>query len=208
MTAGSLTAGVSLEQAAARRSGDFAPAMEGQVVSVEGAVSTRPMRYSLYAHLPIQDESGHGLVLEGALSQFNGLQPGMRIEARGTVSKRAGLPVLLVAQVQARARGTAPAARKLGLDDIRSFRNIGALVSVEGRVVDKGDDNLGDYLLIGDVRKPMKILMPRESAKRASLDRFEIGDRVRAARHCHPVLPVPAIIVRSSWCWRTAKRSS
>ena len=190
-TAGALTAAVSLEQAASRRSGDFAPVMEGQVVSVEGAVSTRPMIYPLFAHLPIQDESGHGLILEGVLSQFNGLQPGMRIEARGTVSKRAGLPVLLLAQVQVHARGTAPAARKLSLSDIQSFRNIGALVSVEGRVVDKGDNVLGDYLLIGDVRKPLKVLLPRGSAKPASLDRFEIGDRVRAGGIASQYCPFP-----------------
>jgi hypothetical protein len=190
-TAGTLAAAVSLEQVAARRPGDFAPVMEGQVVSVEGVVSTRPMIYPLFADLPIQDESGHGLLLEGVLSQFSGLQPGMRIEARGTISKRAGLPVLLISWLQARTRGTAPAPRRLSLPDMQSFRNIGALVSIEGRVVDKGDNVLGDYLMIGDPRKPLKVLLPRGSGRPASLDRFEIGDRVRAGGIASQYCPFP-----------------
>ncbi len=180
-SAGILKPSVSLDQVSARRSSDFAPVLEGEAVTVVGTVSTKPMAYPLFAHLPIQDESGHGLLLEGILSQFAGLQPGLHIEAKGTVSKRAGLPVLLVAQIRAISRGSAPAPRKVSLPDMHSFRDLGLLVSVEGRVVDKGENVLGDYLLIGDVRKPLKVLLPRGAAQPASLDRFEIGDWVRAS---------------------------
>lgn len=163
-----------------RHPGDYAPVLEGEVVTVQGTVSDKPMAYPLFAHLAIQDESGRGLLLEGMLSQFSKLPPGTRVEARGTVSKRAGLPVLLVAQIQAQSREPAPVARSLSPQELFSFRYIGALVSVEGRVVDKGENTSGDYLLIGDARKPLKVLLPRGTAKPASLDRFDIGDWVRA----------------------------
>jgi signal transduction histidine kinase/CheY-like chemotaxis protein len=115
----------------------------------------------------------------------------MRLEARGTVSKRAGLPVLVVSQISVLSRGTAPAARKLALTDIQSMRNIGLLVSVEGRVFDKGENTSGDYLLIGDVQKHLTILLPRGVAKPASLDRFEIGDHVRADGIASQYCPFP-----------------
>jgi CheY-like chemotaxis protein len=190
-SAGDRKPSLSLEHVNDRRAGDFGPAMEGQVVSVTGVVSAKPMVYPLFAHLPIQDESGRGVLLEGMLSQFAGLQAGVRVEARGTVSKRAGLPVLVLAQVQALSRESAPAPRKVGLPDMQSFRNLGALVSVEGRVVDKGENTSGDYLLIGDVRKPLKVLLPRGTARPASLDRFEIGDRVRASGIASQYCPFP-----------------
>ncbi|MGE5647015.1 MAG: GAF domain-containing protein [Acidobacteriota bacterium] len=171
---------VSIERVNERRAGDFAPVLEGEAVTVEGVVSARRMVYPLYAHIPIQDEGGHGLLLECAPAQFASFQPGERVEARGTVSKRAGMPVLLVSHITVLTRGTAPSARKLSLPEAQSLRNLGLLVEVEGRVVDKGENVLGDYVLIGDVKKPLKILLPRGAAKPASLDRFEIGDHVRA----------------------------
>lgn len=180
-SAGNLKSSVSLDQASARRSGDFAPVLEGEAVTVTGTVSTKPMMYPLFADLPIQDESGHGLLLEGILSQFAGLEPGLRVEVKGTVAKRAGLPVLLVAQIRTLSRGPAPAPRKVSLADMHSFRDLGLLVSVEGRVVDQGENTLGDYLLIGDAHNPLKVLLPRGAARPASLDRFEIGDWVRAS---------------------------
>jgi signal transduction histidine kinase len=189
--AGNLMALVSLEQATERRAGDFAPVMEGEVVAVVGTVSAKPMLYPLFAHLAIQDEYGHGLLLEGNFSQFTGLQPGLRVEAKGTVSKRAGVPVLSISHIDAISRGSAPAPRKVSLPDMHSFRDLGLLVSVEGRVVDKGDNTQGDYLLIGDVHQPLKVLLPRGAARPASLDRFEIGDRVRASGIASQYCPFP-----------------
>ena len=62
---------------------------------------------------------------------------------------------------------------------------------MEGRVVDKGDNTQGDYLLIGDVQRPLKVLLPRGAARPASLDRFEIGDRVRASGIASQYCPFP-----------------
>lgn len=125
--AGNLKAVVSLEQVTERRPGDFAPVMEGEVVAVVGTVSAKPMPYPLFAHLAIQDEYGHALLLEGILSQFTRLQPGLRVEAKGTVSKRAGVPVLLVSHIEAISRGSAPAPRKVSLPDMHSFRESACL---------------------------------------------------------------------------------
>ena len=179
---------VSLERAAERRPKDFAPVLEGQALSVRGTVSGKPMVYALFAHLAIQDETSHGLTLEGALNDFTALRPGALVEARGTLSRRAGLPVLVIAQIQSVSRGPAPEPRRMEPAAVRSFRNLGLLVSVDGRVLDKGENAAGDYVLIGDARKPLEVLLPRGAAGPATLDRFDVGDRVRAtgiaSQHC------------------------
>ncbi len=189
--AGASLSVVSLERAASRRGADFRPALEGESVTVRGTVSAKPMVYLLYAHLAIQDDTGHGLLLEGSLPELSPITPGARIEARGTIGKRAGVPVLAIAQIDVLAPGTAPEPKRVGIDDVQSFRNHGLLVSVEGRVIDKGDNASGDYVIIGDVRKSLEILLPRGAAKAASLDRFEIGDRVKATGIASQYCPFP-----------------
>ncbi len=67
---------VSLERVNARRARDSAPVMEGQVVAVAGKVSAKPIAYDLYSQVAIQDDIGHGLILEGALGEFSRSGPG------------------------------------------------------------------------------------------------------------------------------------
>jgi signal transduction histidine kinase/CheY-like chemotaxis protein len=181
---------VSLEVVGSRRAPNFSPNLEGEVVTVEGVVPARAVAYPLYAHLAIQDEFGYGLVLEGTASQFSGLQPGQRIEARGTVAKRGGLPVLLPTHIVVLSSGPVPTAKRVDAAALFSFRYQGVLVSTDGRVIEKGEAPGGEYLLIGDARRPMRLFLPvpRMRTGRASLDRFEIGDRVRvtgiAGQYC------------------------
>jgi signal transduction histidine kinase/CheY-like chemotaxis protein len=177
---GGLGQRVSLERVNERRASDYAPVMDGQAVTVQGLISARPTVYQFFSHLAIQDEDGRGLVLEGPPAQFKGLRAGDLVEAAGTVSKRAGLPVLVVSRVQALVHDVAPAPKRVAARDLHSFRNLGLLVETEGRVVDKGENTSGEYLLIGDVKTPLKILLPSGPGVLASLDRFEIGDSVRA----------------------------
>ena len=188
---GALGQRVSLEAVNERRASDYAPSLEGQLVTVEGVVSARPTVYQFFAHLAIQDEDGYGLVLEGPLAQFSGLRAGDRVEARGTVSKRAGLPALLVSQIQAFSRSVAPAPKRVAPGDLQSFRNLGVLVETEGRVVDKGENTSGEYLLIGDAKTPLKVLLPAGPGVLANLDRFEIGDSVRATGIASQYCPLP-----------------
>ncbi len=182
---------VSLERAASRRPSDYSPALQGQAVTVRGMVSGKPMVHPMFVQLPLQDDQGHGLLLEGSLAQFSETQPGAQVEASGTVSKRAGMPVLAIASLRVLSRSQAPAPKRVSIPEMRSFVNLGLLVAVEGRVIDKGENTSGQYLIIGDVRKPLEILLPSGVARPASLDRFEIGDRVRGTGIASQYCPFP-----------------
>ena len=72
-----------VEQVAERRAPDYAPALDGAAVTVNGTVSSAVIQFPFYSQLAIQNDAGHGLVLEGTSQQFANLQPGDRIEARG-----------------------------------------------------------------------------------------------------------------------------
>jgi len=187
---GGAAAQVPLDQAASRRGAEFAPAMDGQQVTVRGTVSASPIEYLFYNHLAIQDETGHGLTLEGALSQFARLRPGDEIEVRGTVSKRAGLPVVIPAQIRLIQHGVAPAPRKLDIASLEAFRFLGVLVTTDGRVIDKGATESGEFLLIGDPKRPLRVFLPLVSGreKLPDLARFDPGDDVRitgiASQNC------------------------
>jgi signal transduction histidine kinase len=184
---------VSLDRVNARAGPDFTPALEGEVVSVAGVVSAGPVAYRSYSHLAIQDSDGFGLILEGSPAQFSSIRPGARVQARGTVSNRAGLPVLALGRIQVLSSGPAPSPKLLEAGDALSARSVGTLVTVEGRVVDKGKSALGEYLLIGDAARPLSVLLPAGSASsgQTGLDRFEIGERVRATGFASQYCPVP-----------------
>ncbi|HVX65039.1 MAG TPA: GAF domain-containing protein [Bryobacteraceae bacterium] len=182
---------LSLERTAERRHGNFAPVLEGESATVRGTVSGKPMVFPMFSQLAIQDDSGHGLVLEGSVATFSQARPGAQVEARGTIAKRAGMPVLVIAQLRVLARGPVPEPRRVNLSELHSFRSLGVLFAVEGRVIDKGENASGDYLYIGDARKPLEVLLPRGAARPATLDHFEIGDRVRATGIGSQYCPFP-----------------
>src|SRR6478736_212508 len=98
---------ISLEDAAARKPPDFNPLYEDRSVVVTGQVSKTAVRVSGFFHLPIQ-ERGHGLVLEGGGAMFEGLSPGDWVEAHGRISKRGGLPVVLVSKITTVSNGAPP----------------------------------------------------------------------------------------------------
>ena len=154
-------------------------ARQGQVVTVAGLVSARPVVYDSYSQVAIQDEQGHGLMIEGAAGEFAAVGPGARVEIRGTVSRRAGLPVLLMSRIDVLSQDVAPEPRQVDPDEMGSLKNLGVLVSASGRVVDKGESAQGQYLLVGDSKRPLRVLLPASVAA-AGLDRFDIGDRVKA----------------------------
>jgi CheY-like chemotaxis protein len=154
-----------------------APSLESQTVTVAGLVSAKPIAYASYSQVAIQD-GDYGLILEDSPADLAGLAPGARVEARGTVSRRTGLPVLRVSRIDVLSHEAAPEPRTTDPDELPSLKSLGVLVSSTGRVVDKGDSTQGQYLLIGDVKKPLRVLLPA-TAGAAALDRFEIGDRVK-----------------------------
>ena len=99
---------LSLKDAAARKPPEFTPIYEDRAVVVTGQVSMAPIRLSNFFHLAIQ-EGGHGLVLEGSGAVFDRLSPGDWVEANGRISKRAGLPVVVVSKIATVSNGVRPA---------------------------------------------------------------------------------------------------
>jgi GAF domain-containing protein/CheY-like chemotaxis protein len=182
-----------LDTVTARRGSDYAPAMEGSLVTVVATVASPPIHFPGFSHLAIQDETGHGLFLEAPPAQFARLRSGDRVEVRGTVSRRAGLPVVLPTNIRLVSSGSAPAPLKVSLAALRSFEHLGALVTVEGRVVDRGENSGGEYLLIGDAELPLKVFLPSPKPRGgpSSLARFGIGDKVRATGVAAQYCPFP-----------------
>src|SRR5271156_6086194 len=86
---------VTLEQAGSRTGRDRVPTYEGKDVLVTGQVSTRPIWITDTYYVAIQDEAFFGLLLRPEIPQLPDLTPGDWVEAEGTISKRAGLPILL-----------------------------------------------------------------------------------------------------------------
>ncbi len=184
---------VRLEQINARRGVEFLPALDGKLVRIEATVSSPALVIGSYAHLAVQDQYGDAAVLEGSLHGFSPLSRGDRIAVRGMVSKRAGLPVLIVSQIEVLGNGPAPAPRKLAPHQIQSFNRMGMLVTTEGRVVERGENTGGEYLLIGEQDKPLKVFLPVPPGKLGAprFKRIEAGDRVRVTGIASQYCPLP-----------------
>src|ERR1700678_292372 len=86
---------ITLEQAGSRTGRDRVPVYEGREVVVTGQVSAKPIWITDSYYVAIQDEALFGLLLRPEIPQLPDLTPGDWVEAQGTMSKRAGLPVLL-----------------------------------------------------------------------------------------------------------------
>src|SRR2546427_7784880 len=126
---------LSLEDAAARKPPEFTPLHEDRVVVVTGQVSIAPVRLSNFLHVAIQ-ERGHGLVLEGSGSIFDRLSPGDWVEAQGRISKRAGLPVVVVSKITPVSNGAPPEPLALSPGDVQNLQRLGQLVVTEGPIIE------------------------------------------------------------------------
>src|ERR1700730_12246578 len=91
---------VSLQQAASRQAQTYAPSYDGQRVIVQGVVAAPMVRVRDYSHLVIQDETRHGLTLEGSDDLLGGVRPGDHLELEGEIHNSAGLPVLLPSEIR------------------------------------------------------------------------------------------------------------
>lgn len=183
---------VTLEAVNTRRGTDYAPALEGQTVQVTGVVASPPIHFAGYSQLAIQNDAGHGLALEAAPGVFDKLRPGDVVEAEGTVSQRGGMPVLTPVRLRTVSHQSAPAPLTLTLGAVRSFEHLGALVTVDGRVLEVSENSGGEYLLIGEPKRPLKVFLPVAKARgRPALTRFEVGDKVRVTGIASQDCPLP-----------------
>lgn len=183
---------VPLNRASERRSSDFSPVMLGQTITVEGTVAGPPVLFPFYAHIAIQDDSGRGLVLEAAPQKFAAVRPGDRIAAQGSIERRSGLPVLLAARLSILSHGSAPAPARVGIQEAQELRRLGTMVQVDGRVVDRGDSSGGEYIVIGEPDKGLKVYLPAAGPRsKAQLTGFELGDKVRITGIAEQYCPFP-----------------
>jgi signal transduction histidine kinase len=170
---------LSLEQAASRVAPDFVPAFEGKDAVVSGQVSARPILITDSSYLSIQDETGHGLMLQGAEWRFHGLEPGDWVEALGSIVRRGGRPVLLPRDIKRLSHASPPAPREVSTSDLASFRYLGVLVTTEGIVTDEDQNAGGDLILIGPKEKRLSVFLPRTRRDSGPQLELRAGDRIR-----------------------------
>jgi len=131
---------LTLEQAASRRTGDYAPAWSGLLVTVHGQVSTPAYRFLDYTLLPIQQGTG-GIVLHvpDGDTRLDAYQAGDWIEVTGTVSAVSGMPVIDPARIAVTGRDQAPRPERVPLTALLGFQQLGRLVETEGQITEIGE---------------------------------------------------------------------
>lgn len=193
-TAATAQVELTTERASERRGGDFAPAMQGQTVKVEGRVVARAIHVlDLYAHLGIE-QNGHGLMLEcpGGDPTLDQLSPGEDVEAVGRISTRGGMVVLIPSQVRVLGRGQPPSPVPVPIEELQGVQHLGRLVVTEGRVIEIGENTGGEYMLLGNSRNPYKLFVPMPMSHHDSaLAGFAPGDKVRAVGIASQYCPTP-----------------
>ena len=88
---------LTLEQAGSRTGRDFVPAYEGKEVVVTGpSLHQADLDHRFLLRCAFRTNTFFGLLLRPEIPQLPDLTtPGDWVEAQGTISKRAGLPILL-----------------------------------------------------------------------------------------------------------------
>ena len=166
---------MSLEEAARRQGPDFLPVNEGKFATVNGQVSIKPLPVFDVQHLAIQDK-GFGLILEGRAPVFDGLSPGDWVEARGRITHRAGLPVLVVSRVVTVSGGAAPIPLRVEPGKLADAVNLGRLLRVDAVVLEAGDTSQGAFLRIDGGDGTVKVFLPR--GRRTAFNGIQTGDRI------------------------------
>ncbi|MDQ6759573.1 MAG: GAF domain-containing protein [Acidobacteriota bacterium] len=171
---------LTLEQAASRTGADLGAAYQGEEVALVGQVSARALLAWDSLVLPIQDNTGYGLLLDGSVIQLDTLGPGDWIQVRGVVAAHAGLPRLSVRDLQKFQTLPPPAARPVVIPELNSDRYMGVLVTTEGVVTNSTKISSGDLLTIGEKPEAIDVFLPKARAREAAdLSTFHRGDRVR-----------------------------
>ena len=185
---------IDLSEIGRRERPTFAPARLGEKVAVEGVVSTRAINFGEYAHLAIQDINGVGVYLERQRGELDKFTPGDVVRANGSVSIRAGMPVVGVDSISKVGSQAPPLPQRLRLSDMMRFENIGRYVQIESFVITNGQNAGGDILIIGSGAGPtVTVFYPRYKRwEGPGLLNFNPGDKVRVvglgSQYC-PVEP-------------------
>lgn len=183
---------LSLQQAGARTGPDLLPLYEDQEAIVQGQVSAKPFWALDSYFLPIQDPNDYGLLLKGSAAQFEGLAPGDWLEAQGVISKRAGLPLLLVTSLQRQSKQPPPEPRRLSLADLNSFRYLGILTVTTGQVTAISDNGGGELLTLADRGATLSVFLPKKRREPPTAFKdLNVGDKVRVTGIATQYTPLP-----------------
>src|SRR5260370_1524587 len=120
---------------------------------VNGQVSKAVVLLPGFLHLALQ-ERGHGLMLEGSGAIFDHLSPGDWVEARGRISKRGGLPVVVVSKISPVSNGVPPEPVPLSPADVQNLQRLGPLVVTQGPLIEGGSNFRRAALPPGEHCKP------------------------------------------------------
>lgn len=180
---------ITLEQAGSRTGRDRVPAYEGKDVLVAGEVSTRPIWITDSFYVAIQDDAFFGLVLRPEIPQLPDLTPGDWVEAQGTISNRAGLPILVPRTLRRLRHLEPPAPKAVTASDLASFRYMGVLVTLDSIITGENQNGGGDLLLIGQRNNDLNVFLPRTRRDNGpKLSGFRAGDRIHvtgiASQYC------------------------
>jgi GAF domain-containing protein/CheY-like chemotaxis protein len=171
---------ITIEQASSRSSPDLAPAYEGKLVQIEGQVLSKPVWAVESYYLALRDETGFGIVLQGPLSQLEGLAVGEVVEVQGRIRRRNGMPVLVPHDLHRTGKKERAQAVDVRPSDLSTFRYEGLTVVTEGRVTSTGESAAGELLTVADSRGSVSVFLPKlRRDDDAALDRVRVGDRVR-----------------------------
>ncbi len=170
---------LTLEQAGSRSGPNFAPTHLNQQVSVSGVVSARMYHVEDRFLVPIQDAQHHGLILNGSIEQLASLMPGDSLDVTGGIDVRFGMPVLNVASLAKSGAVAPPLPIRLPVDELRSFRTLGVLVTVESFVSSISSSDQGDLATLGDRGTIIRILLPRAHRATGGLSFLGPGDKIR-----------------------------
>lgn len=174
---------LTLEQAGSRTGADFTPVYEGKEISVRGQVSSKPI-WSGDADidfLPIQDQAAYGLLLQADAAIINNVEPGDWIDVSGAMTRRAGMPVLVLHQLHVTRHGTPPPPRDLRLEALNSFRYLGVLITTQSRISAAADDSHADLISLANRGGQIRVLLSRvRRGAKGGLQGYRTGDLVRA----------------------------
>ncbi|MBI3680924.1 MAG: GAF domain-containing protein [Acidobacteria bacterium] len=173
---------LSLEEAGRRKPQDLSPLHEGREVVIHGVVSSKPVLFEEHAHLPVRDESNSAMTLEAPDFMFERLAVGERLEVRGIVGQRGGVPVLRPVQLRTVGHTDPPRPAWRRIEQLQTPAAVGVVAMIEGRVMALGEDTGGEYLLLeGGQPVPYPVYLSRVAQRFGTgLGRFRVGDRVKA----------------------------
>ena len=184
---------MTLEQASARKPGDFSPLHAGAQVQVRGVVSTPPFSFPVYTLLAIQWGS-EGIVLKAAAgdTRLDGFRPGDEIGVTGEVANLAGAVVILPSQVTLLSRTAPPAPVEITARELLSFRYMGVLVHAEGKVLEIGETSAGAQLIIQTSAGSYKFFIPHGPGRpMPGFSGYSVGDKVSATGVAFQYCQVP-----------------